>query len=64
MPREAELPAQGHTSLQSWCWVLGLLFLNLVHSVANRKKSGLHIGINHLVTNTESWLISGSLRGT
>lgn len=51
MPREVELPTQGHTSWQSWCWVLDLLFYDLVPSMANRKKSGLHIGINQLVTN-------------
>lgn len=51
MPREVELPTQGHTSWQSWCWVLDLLFSDLVPIMANRKKSGLHIGINQLVTN-------------
>lgn len=51
MRREVELLTQGHTAWQAWCWVPGLLFVNLVPSVADGNMSELHIGINHPVTN-------------
>lgn len=51
MSREVELLTQGNTARWSWCWVLGLLLVNLVRSVANRKMSGLRIGTSHPVTN-------------